>query len=326
MQKIKYDFDPHNRLVAASDALLGVRKVIDGQFKIDAKNNLVYHLKSPLPEGPKAPHQIKLKGEWSLTKDHQLCLALDKWRRQTFGDQVTIQGQILEARENSLLFAVTTRTKDGKSSLYTLELAGSWQADERNRLTFKVDKGGDDFDALTFEGAWQIDKNYQIIYEYRSKKGIHTLAFKGFWDIKDRTRLSYAIEGDTDSIFDFKTSAGIFRDGYIKYELGIGLARKKRPVRRVITFFGKWKLKKGAGLVFEVEQEEGRPQAIVFGAEAKLTGKGSVSFNLRNSLNKKIGAELELSRDIFKEDGQAFLRLLKSEQERAIVAGAGWRW
>jgi len=79
-------------------------------------------------------------------------------------------------------------------------------------------------------------------------------------------------------------------------------------------------------LVFEVEQEEGKIQTIVFGAEAKLTDKDTVSFNLRNRLNKEIGAELELSHDIFDGDGQAFLRLLESKRESAILAGVGWRW
>ncbi len=93
-----------------------------------------------------------------------------------------------------------------------------------------------------------------------------------------------------------------------------------------VTLFGKWKIKKGIGLVFEIEREDGKIQAIVFGAEAKLTDKGTVSFNLRNSLNKEIGAELELSHDILGRDGQAFLRLLKSKQESTILAGVGWRW
>lgn len=332
MEKIKYEFDPHNRLTATSSALRGIRKVLDGQFKIADHNILTYHVKAPIPNGIKAPYQVKLKGTWSLTEDHQLRLTLDKWYRQTFGDELTLQGEIIDVQKNSLLFAVKTKTKDNMPSTYILELVGSWQADEHNRLTFRVDKEQSKFDSLTFEGAWEIDENNQIIYSYqkeqltRKSKEIHTLIFKGYWDIKDKARLSYIIDANSASVFDFNTSVGIFKDNYIKYELGIGLSQKRQPIKRTITFSGKWKIKKDIGLVFEVEQEEGKIQTIVFGAEAKLTKKDTVSFNLRNSLNKEIGAELELSHDIFDGDGQAFLRLLKSKRESAILAGVGWRW
>jgi hypothetical protein len=332
MEKLRYEFDPHSRLTVKSNALRGIRQVLDGQFKIDGQNNLTYHVKAPIPAGIKAPHQVKLKGDWSLTKDHRLRLTLDKWKRETFGDQLTLQGEILDVQKNSLLFAVTTRTKEDMPSMYLLELGGSWQADEHNRLSFRVNKGRDRFDTLVFDGIWQIDENYQIIYSYqkeegaRKKKRIHTLTFKGCWDIRDKARLSYVIDKDTDSGFDFNTGIGIFKNDYIKYELGIGLSRKKSPVRKVITFLGKWRIKKGVGLVFEVRTEKRKIQEIVLGAEAKLTDKTNVLFNLRSSLNREIGAELELSRDIFAGDGQAFLRLLASRQESAIVAGCGWRW
>lgn len=322
MEKVGYEFDPHNRLIVKS-GLRGVRKVLDGEFKVSGQNELSYHVKAPLPADIKAPHQVKLKGNWSLTKEHKLRLTLDKWQRRTFGDELTLQGQILDAEKNSLLFAVTSRTKDNRTSRYILELSGSWQADERNRLTFRVNKGKDSPDSLTFDGIWQIDKNYQITYRYQKA---HCLIFKGHWDIRDKVRLAYVLEGSSDSEFDFKASAGIFRNNYIKYELGIGVEGRREPTRRIITFFGKWRIKKGIGLVFEVEREKGKVQAIVFGAEAKISGKDTVSLSLRNSLDKGMGVKLELSRDIFKGDGQAFLRLLGSKKESTIQAGVGWRW
>ena len=323
---MKYEFDPYNRLTAKGSALRGARKVLDGRFRISDGNTLTYQIKTPVPNGIKAPHQLKLKGEWSLTKEHQLRLTLDKTARQTFGDQLTLQGEIIDARKNSLLFAVTTKTKDNTPSVYILELVGSWQADEDNRLTFRINKERGRFDYLTFDGIWQIDKSYQITYSYhkeqlaRKKKELHTLTLQGHWDIRDKTRLSYLIDSNSASGFDFKTSVGIFRDNYIKYELGIGLLRK------TITFFGEWKVKKNIGLIFEVKREGRKIQAITFGAEVKLADKNSLTFNLRNSLNKEIGAELELSRNIFGGDGQAFLRLLESKKETAILAGSGWRW
>ncbi|MCK9603848.1 MAG: hypothetical protein M0R66_05770 [Candidatus Omnitrophica bacterium] len=332
MEKLRYEFDPYNRLTVKSKALRGARRFLEGQFKISEHNTLTYQIKTSVPYDIKAPHQVKLEGSWSLTKDHELRLTLDKLGRETFGDQVTLQGEVIDARKNSLLFAVTTKAKDYAPSVYILELVGSWQADEHNRLTFRVDKERGSTDSLTFDGIWQIDKNYQITYSYqkehlvRKNKETHTLAFEGHWDIRDKARLTYIIDTNTDSGFDFNTSIGIFKGDYIKYELGIGLSRKAQPVKKTVTFFGKWRMKKAIGLVFEVEQEERKIQAFAFGAEVRLTDKSSIVFNLRNSLNKEIGARLELSRDIFSGDGQAFLRLLGSKQETAILAGAGWRW
>src|SRR3989338_10351638 len=190
MQKIRYEVDPHNRLVldksGGKSDLTKFRKVLDGQFKTDEFNNLSYHVKSPLSEGEDIPHQIKLKGVWSLADDHALRLTLDKWGRETFGDQITLQGEIVDVSENSLLFAVTTTTKEDTKSIYVLNLGGRWQADEFNRLSFHIKKEEARHDILTFRGAWEINKNHEIIYKYekarliRKKSKTHTLVFKGY--------------------------------------------------------------------------------------------------------------------------------------------------
>lgn len=337
MQKVRYELDPHNRLVldksGGKSDLPKFRKVLDGQFKTDQDNNLSYHIKAPLSEGENIPHQIKLKGEWSLTDNHELRLTLDKQGRETFGDQITLQGEILDVNETSLLFAVTTKTKEDTQSTYVLNLGGSWKADENNRLSFNVKKEKGAYNILTFNGVWEINKNHQIIYQYekavliRKKRRTHTLTFKGYWDIKDAFRISYVLSENTNSVFDFKTSAGIFKEDYIKYELGIGLTDREEPITKTFILFGKWNLKKDVGLTFEIEYENKKTRAIVFGVDARLTDKDTISFRLKNEIeNKDIGVNLELSRKILKGDGEAFLRFLKSKRESSIYAGAAWRW
>ncbi len=336
MAKLRYEVDPHNRLVikkaGEKSKLTRFRQVLDGRFRTDQDNNLTYHIKAPVPKDLKIPHQIKLKGKWSLSQDHNLIFTLDKWGRQTFGDKLALQGNIIDVKKNSLVFAVTTRTKQGSTSIYLLKLQGSWQADKNNRLTFKARKGKNEYDILTFDGIWQIRKNYQLIYKYektqlvRKQKKIHILIFKGYWDIKDKKRISYVIDRNTNSVFNFKTSLGIFKDKYIKYTVGIGLSHKPNPIERTITLFGSWKIKKSMGLVFEVECNNRRVQTLVFGAEARLTDRATVSFRLKNDLNRQIGAQVQLSHKILKGDGQAFLRLLKSNRESAVLVGAGWGW
>lgn len=333
---MRYELDPHNRLLVSESGRKGTlrkfRKVIDGRFKVDRRNELSYHIKFPVAE-ESIPHQLKLRGKWSLTDNHNLRLTLDKQGRETFGDKITLQGEILDVKRNSLLFSITTKTKENTQSTYVLNLGGSWKADKNNRLSFHIKKEKGIHDILTFNGAWEINKNHRIIYRYekasfiKKRKKTHILIFKGHWDIKKKLRLSYILEGSRDSRFDFRTSAGIFKEGYIKYKLGIGLANRVNPVRKTVTLYGMWRLKKDAGLLFEVEYEDKKMHAIVFGAEAKLTGKDRISFRLKSEIgNKDLVVKLELSHKILKGDGKAFLQLLKSKREFAIYAGAAWRW
>jgi hypothetical protein len=271
MQKLRYEIDPHNRLLVSERgrkaSFTYFRRALDGRFKVDKNNTLSYHIKAPVPRDMNIPHQVKLKGEWSLTGNHDLKLTLDKWGRQTFGDRLTLRGNIIDVNKNSVLFGLTTWKKEGTRSTYTIRLQGSWQADKHNRLTFRVKKEERKHDILILNGIWEINKNHRIIYQYkkahliRKTKKTHTLAFKGYWDIEDKARISYIIDRNTNSIFNFKTSLGLFKGNYIKYELGIGLSKRPKPIKRTITLYGTWKIKKNIGLIFEVKYENQKPRA-----------------------------------------------------------------
>lgn len=339
MRKLKYEIDPHNRIIIneagrKSDLPL-FRKVLEGRFKVGQANSLIYHVKAPLDDGEfgyEIPHQLKLKGIWSLTDNHDLRLTLDKWGRRTFGDELILEGDIIDAHKNALLFAVTTKSKTGTATTYVLKLEGAWQADENNRLTFRVKKESGKSDILTFDGIWELGENYDIIYRYkksyssRALKKTHEISFKGKWAINDSSLISYEMDRDTRSIFNFKTSLGIFEKDYIKYELGIALSDRPKPVRRVISLFGRWNIKRDTGITFEIRYEDRKVDTIIFGAQARLTANDSIRIKLMNEKNKGTGIELELERELLKGDGQAFLRLLKSQKEAAIYAGAAWGW
>ena len=334
-EKVRYEIDPHNRLIAGKTGrktgLHRFRQVLTGRFKIDKNRQLTYHVKSPGPRGANIPHQVKFKGKWSLTEDHNLRFTLDKWGRQTLGDKLTLQGEIMDVSKNSLLFAVSTRTKENVQSIYVLKLQGVWQADKHNRLTFRVKKEKGRHDILTFKGGWRLNKHYQIIYQYekarliRKQKKIHTLIFKGYWEIKDKARISYVIDRTSESVFGFKASLGLFKVDYIKYTVGISAVQKTEPIKRTVTLFGKWRIKRGTGLIFEYKNK--KIHNIAFGAEVRLTSNDRICFKLTNDIDKKdLGVKLELSRRILKGDGRAFLHLLKSRQESAVFIGTGVRW
>jgi len=333
--KVRLEIDPHNRLIikktGKKSRLSYFRQVLDGRFKTTKNNTLTYHIKAPSPKGTELPHQVKLDGKWSLDEDHKLCLTLNKWGRQTLGDKLTIQTDIISASKNSIAFSLTTKSKDNTQSVYILELKGAWQADKNNRLTFRAQKEKGSYDILTFRGAWEINKNHQIIYRcskdvlIRKKKKLRVITFKGHWDISDKYRICYVLDKQSGSVFNFKTSAGIFKDKYIKCELGIGLSRKEE-VKRIITLYGKWKIKKKVGLIFEVEYAKKEIYAITFGAQAQLTSKNSIKFELKDEKGKAFGSQLTISHKILGRDGSSFLRLLKSKDEQSLTLGAGLRW
>ncbi len=339
MQKLRYELDPHNRLIVsetgAKSDLTRFRRIFDGSFKTGPGNSLIYHIKTPMQgvtPDLKAPHQVKLRGKWSLTKNHDLRLTLDKWRRQIPGDELTLQGQIVSANANSISFAITTRSEKDLETKDILKLEGRWQVDKHNRLTFRVKKGEGRHDTLTFDGIWEVDKKHRIIYRWEKAQLIRkrtlkkTIIFEGHWDIARRNRLSYEISRQAKSAFEFRTEIGVLDKNYIKYRIGIGVSNKKQPIRRVITLFGKWKIKRNVGLLFEIEYEKGKAKAIVFGADAKLAKQDKVEFKLKNEFKKDLGLELKLSRKLLRGDGEAFLKLLKSKEEASIYVGTAWRW
>ena len=333
--KIIYEVDPYNRLIigktGAKSRLPRFRQVIDGRFRAGKNNTLTYHIKSPTPQGVEVPYQIKFAGNWSLDKEHNLCLSLDKQGRETFGDKLVLQSQIIDVSKNSVTFSLAARKKDDLQSIYALTLNGAWQADKNNRLTFRAqrEKGGED--VLTFRGAWEADKRNRIIYRYAKtdlltkRKKVHELDFKGFWDVRKKGRLSYVLDARSDRNFDFKAGAGIFCEDYIKYELSLGLGAGKK-VKRNITLGGKWKIRKNAGLEFAVEYAGRKVNVISFGAEAKVSSRDKITFSLKDEKGKDTGAEVRLSRKLLKEGGEAFLRLMDSKKERAVFIGAGFRW
>ena len=224
---------------------------------------------------------------------------LDKWGRASFGDRLTLKGDIVGVNKSSLLFAITTVTKENKASTYVLKLEGVWQADKLNRLTFRVMKEKGRHDILVLTGIWKIDKNYRIIYQYekarliRKRKKIHTLTFKGYWEINDKSRISYVIDKKAGSAFKFRTSLAVFAKKHIRFELGVGLSKK-----RTITFAGTWKI-----------------------------GKNTASFRLRKEIGQKdVPLRFKLSRKIAKSAGEMFLSARKSKRESSVFVGAGYKW
>ncbi|MCK4947764.1 MAG: hypothetical protein KAS46_05280 [Candidatus Aureabacteria bacterium] len=329
-EKIKYEIDPHNRLIftktGRKSKLPKYREVIDGRIKIDKNNSFIYHVKQP--QDSKLPQQVKFSGKWYLNKNHDLVLTLDKKHKMYAGDKLTIKGEIKDAKANKLVFSVAAKDILNQPREYILNLSGSWQADKYNRLTFNVKRNKGITDILTFKGGWSINKQNQIIYTYekahlKTKKRVtKTINFKGHWNITEKHRILYVLNKKIDSQFDFKVSLGKPLKRGLQYKIGIGSV----PSKEKITLFGEWKVNRRLGVLFEMPYEKGILQRIVFGASCKPGKNSTIEFKLRNELGKDLGMDIKLSKKILKDQGEIFLRAITSKKEKQFLIGGGWRW
>jgi len=293
MTKVRYEVDPHNRLIVAvtgkKSNIPKYRHLADGRFKIGRGNSLTYHIKKS--KDFKSPQQIKFSGNWSLDKRHNLVLTLNRWGNQIAGDKLIIKGKITDVKKNSLLFTVTTKIADNHKQIYILRLSGSCRADKNNRLTFNAEKERGRDDILTLVGIWALNKRGKLIYKYLDKKKTHTFIFRGRWNITDKFRLSYELENG-----------------------------------KVITISGIWKIDKRKGLLYEVKYKKGRFHAIAFGGTIKLGRKDTLEIRLKDTRGRDLGLNLKLSKAFLKDCGETFIKALVSGKELSISAGVGIIW
>ena len=330
IEKIEFEIDPFNRLVFAKSKrqskITKFRHVIDGIFRIDKDNVLTYQLKSPSP--PTIPRQLKLTGNWSLDKEHNLVLTLDKENNQKARDKLTLRGEIIAAKADALSFLLSTKDTKGNIHLYILELTGKWQVDRYNRLSFMIKKEHDLHDELTLCGSWEVNAQNQLIYTYtktilkRKTKLLRQITLKGFWDINEKYRISYVLDKEINSCLDFKASLAKPTKRGLLYEIGIGA----KPVKRKFRLLGSWKVNPKIGLLFEMPYEAGKIRSIIFEANCTLGNGYYLDLRLKNVKHRDLGINLKLSKSLFKNQGQAFFAALKQGKEVSFTAGLGFRW
>lgn len=303
-EKITYTIDPHNRLIAKktgkASGVKAYRQVLDGRFKIGKGNTLTYHVKKS--SNTDIPQQVRLSGTYSLEKDRDLVFTLNKWSNQVEGNKLIIKGQLLDAKDDELSFIVGTRNSRGNASIYILKLSGAWRADKYNRLRFDVTRQGNAADDLTLKGAWKVNDNNEITYTHskvrlKTKVNIkNTLAFKGRWDITEKRGISYLLNKDIGSRFDFTVGFIRATRSGLEYKVSIGTA----PVAKKMAISGKWKLSKRTSL--------------------------SLELTLKDSRGKDLKTSMRLSRKILKGKGEAFAQALRRDKESTLLAGIGFRW
>ena len=270
-----------------------------------------------------------LKGRWELSPNHEI-----RYKSLDLDEEIAFRGSLVSAEPDALVVSFTQSQKDQKVVRRLARLTGAWRLDSQNRIVFEAQKEGGKKDALTFKGAWEIGKNHEVIYTYGeldTRSGIkerHKLIFRGYWDISQDHRLTYFVGGSSYSFFRFRgtfqTKSIYAKDGEIRYQVGIELQGRKRL--ETIILFGKWKLSHKLDLSFEIEYEDGKKKAILFGGGYALTKDSQIIINLKSQEGDPLGIELILTKDFFGRDGQAFIRLQKSVKEERAETGVMLRW
>ncbi len=324
---------------------------VRGRFSVGKNNQLIYWLKKPANWRRlyNLPSKVSFSGNWRLNSNYDLELNLDETKSQYKGDRLILKGEIISTDRDTLAFEIISYNKQGLSPtqlnrsstkgtapafshIQLIKLTGSWQADEFNRIIFRIKKKVSP-DVITLEGSWQINKNQQIAYSYeetnlKTKTKIsNTLTFEEFWEINSNNRLTYILSHRTESRFDFRVqieSPNLYpQQGVIKYRLGVGLRNGRPSQNKIVSLYGTWKFSHKLGLIFEMDYGKNNFQNIEFGADISLSQKDKISFSLKDTKGEPLGLNITFThRFLNKLDAETFLRakeILKGES--AIEAG-----
>ncbi len=297
-----------------------------GLLSLNNNNQLSYHITEPAQWRRKysLAEQVNLEGKWSIGREHNLIFTLRKTERQAGGEKLTFQSELLEAKANALLFTLVGFGEAGTYTAHLLELKGKWQADKYNRLQFLVKRRNQRSEPLTFQGIWEV-KNNTLSYTYQRRslktkeKQIHSLRFDGYWQISRKNRLTYILDTQNNSAFDFRvyleTPNLIAKRGVIKYRVGIGLKGSEFFRTQIVSLYGVWKLQRKSGLSLAVDYAAARMSAINFGVFVQIKEKTKITLGLLNKQGEPLGLNLTFSRSFLKNNAEWFFRVAQ-EGER----------
>ncbi len=330
MPKTKFSTDSDNRLIFRRD---GKDIPVNGIFEIEDNNRLVYWLNEPSVwrRQYRLTEKIIFTGSWMLNQNYDLELQLEENKGIFAEEKITLKGEIISCESDKLVFEIKSVNKNGLSQFRLLKLTGIWGADNRNQISFKIDKKTFS-DILTFQGAWQLNENQQVTYTYekaalkRKTKDTYTLVFTGFWQITSANKLTYILSQGINSKFDFKAqieTPNIYpKSGVIKYRIGMGVREPKAGDAKIISLYGTWKFSRKLGLTFDMEYAKGQINSISFGAEVNFDKKNQIVFNLTNSDKKQLGMSVIFTHRFLQQlDAEFFTRLKTSQKESGVDVG-----
>ena len=260
---------------------------------------------------------IVIDGKWSLTPEHDLKLHISGSKEPLLENKTIIfSGVISDTGGNELKFRLRQYDNVFGNRTTGLSLRGRWKEDNNNRITFQVSRSNAKYDPLTFQGVWDINKNNELIYNYKRTvlktrtKELQGLVFKGFW-VLGKNKAIYRLEHSTDSLFSFK--AAIIskqlteNENKIKLEIGVTYNSKggRYTQKRSISIYGKWKLDKDLKCYFIVTYTGRRSRKMQFNIEKLFGDKDKMKISLSTVIGEKLGMELTFKK-IFNNDSEMF--------------------
>ena len=316
------------RADASTIERLQLGRIIAGSLMVDRRNRLQYRVGSA-----GRTQTFNLDGTWRLAPDHALALTLHGTGRDAHRT-LYFNTALLEADRKTLVFAFHRQEAGETRASQRLTLAGRWQADARNRLTFLAEKADGDEDRLTLQSGWDIGPRHELVYRYQQRAALggvareQTLSFEGAWDITETDRLVYRLRGSSEAAFEFaarvQSPSLLARDGRLVYEVGIGVAGGTTQRRR-ITLSGAWKLNRDLSVSFEIPYADGRIEAIRFAGTFALGARNQVVAALSSRQGEALGLTVVFTRELFP-DARLFLRVQRDAEERSVIGGVQVRF
>ncbi|MFH1846031.1 MAG: hypothetical protein ABH869_00550 [Candidatus Omnitrophota bacterium] len=281
--------------------------------------------------GPEEMKKTIINGLWSLTPEYDLRFYAQGANDVLSSKVVVFRGDIEHVRGDELVF--TVRGYEGVSGVKTstIALKGKWYADPDNRIVFDVSRKKGSYNVLKFQGAWQVDKNNEVIYRYvktRLKTRIKEeklLIFKGKWKIASNC-LTYTLEGNDRSFLRFKAVLESRKlkanAGFIKYHVGVRYEIKKIScsVKKDVILFGRWELSKDIKTGVEVRFLGDKIQSTSFLAQELRWNGRLITVFVKNSREENMGLEVTFERP-FENDAELFLMLSLFKDEVKIEGG-----
>jgi len=255
-------------------------------------------------------------GSWELSPEHELVYK--ERRRQTMDHrlqtaatenppaekQASFKASIVSAEPDALVVSVTVQEDEKRITTGLVKLSGKWELDSKNRITFSVKRGLDRYDKLTFQGAWEINDNFQVTYAFstqqvlegkgkkrrRVTKVLQELVFEGEWDISDKHCLTYLIGVDSESSFRFRgtfeTSSILAKKGEIRYQaVPTPINWSEAEIGAALATIKKKKTKASAGIEYKTSRgvKKRLTQTITFFGKWKLSDDLALSFELERA-------------------------------------------
>ena len=250
----------------------------------------------------------KQKSRWRLNSNHDLELVVTDTTDLAGGEVLTMKADLVGISPDEITCIVTSKKERDVEVTSILKLNGKWQADENNRLSFAVSKEDGTQDVLVLDGVWEIGDDNRILYRYkktdlvRKTKEERSLVFNGAWRLTDKDKIAYVLDTSGESGFLFRAQfedTGISgRFGTLVYRVGIGVSQSKRPVEKVIKFFGL--------LRYNIDKQT------------------SLEFEFTDARGQRLGVSATLTRKLL--GGEAFLRFKRLAEESKVEAGIKFPW